>query len=434
MSASVLVIGGGGREHALVWGLKNSPRVGKIYCAPGNPGIAALAQCLPLDWHDKSSVLNFIKEKKIDFTVVGPEAPLVEGVADWIREAGGRVFGPGRAAARLEGSKVFAKNFMKTHGIATADFETFSYAEEALSFVNGPKWKESFRVVKASGLAAGKGVIICRDRAEVQEAIQSIMVDKAFGAAGEQVVLEETLTGEELSVMALCDGTTIVPLSPSQDHKRVYDNDKGPNTGGMGAYAPVPQVKESLWRQIEREVFEPFLKGVNEQGLDYRGLIYFGLMLTPNGPKVLEFNVRFGDPETQVVVPLVENDWLDLFEATAERRLNDVKLTNKAGAAITVVLAAGGYPGNFEKGKTIEGLDKLANQPGVVVFHAGTVRDGSGPTKTNGGRVLAVTALGADLDAARRRAYAAVETLRFDGAHYRKDIAAKALVRPRAGV
>lgn len=424
---NVLLIGGGGREHALAWALKKSKRVKKLYCAPGNAGIAALAECLPLDSQDRDAVLRFIKEKKINFTVIGPEAPLVDGLADAIRGLGGQVFGPGAMAARLEGSKVFAKNFMKSCGIPTAGFETFSDAEDARAHVDSPAWNPAYRVVKASGLAAGKGVLICRDKAEVLAAIDAAMVKKSFGAAGELVVLEEMLEGEELSVLALCDGNSLLPLAPSQDHKRAFDNDEGPNTGGMGAYAPVPQLAAATWSRIEREVFAPFLQGISDQGLDYRGVIYFGLMLTAQGPKALEFNVRFGDPETQVVVPLVENDWMDLFEATVDRKLAGVKLAMTPGFAITVVLAAGGYPGAFQKGKPIAGLDQAAAQKDVFVFHAGTSRAPGGPVATAGGRVLAVTALGPDLESARARAYAAVDMIKFEGAQYRRDIAARAL-------
>ncbi len=437
--SNILLIGGGGREHALAWGLRKSPRVKEIFCAPGNAGIASLATCvnLPLD---KSSVLAFLKEKKIDLTVVGPEAPLADGLADWIREAGGhtvrqtgtapsggRVFGVGKAAAQLEASKVFAKNFMKRHGIPTAGFEVFTSADDALSYVNAPAWNPNMRVVKASGLAAGKGVIVCKDRDEVVAAIATAMVKKEFGAAGDQIILEEILTGDELSVIALCDGKTLLPLSPAQDHKRIFDNDEGPNTGGMGTYAPAPMATPELWKEIETKIFQPFLRGLAADKLPYSGVVFFGLMLPPSGPQVLEFNVRFGDPETQVVVPLVENDWLDLFNAAVDGKLSDVQLKKKPGAAVCVVLTAKGYPGAYEKGKTIAGLDKAAARPDVTVFHAGTAKNASGAITTSGGRVLGVTALGNDLESACRKAYDAVKDVQFEGAHYRKDIAARAL-------
>jgi phosphoribosylamine---glycine ligase len=425
--ANVLLIGGGGREHALAWALKKSARVENLWCAPGNAGIEAVAHTAPLDWRRRDALLAFLKEKHVDLTVIGPEAPLVEGVADWIREAGGRVFGPGRAAAVLEGSKVFAKTFMKSCGIPTAPFEHFSYGEEALGFVKSSRWRPELCVVKASGLAAGKGVRVCENREEVVDALEEMMVKKVFGAAGDQVVLEERLEGEELSVMALCDGSTVAPLPPSQDHKRVFDGDQGPNTGGMGAYAPVPQLTEATWKEIEKSIFRPFLQGLSDKNLDYCGVIYFGLMLTPQGPRVLEFNVRFGDPETQAVVPLVENDWLDVFEAAASRELNKVSLRQRQGAAVTVVMASEGYPGAFKKGQKITGLP--APQPDLMVFHAGTARESSGDIVTAGGRVLAVTGLGPDWSSAREKAYGAARSIRFEGAHFRTDIAARALAR-----
>jgi phosphoribosylamine--glycine ligase len=426
MSHNVLVIGGGGREHAIVWALGKSPQVAKIWCAPGNAGIASLAVCVDIDWRDSKKFTQFLEDKKIDMTVIGPEAPLVEGLADSLRAQNRLAFGPGRAAARLEGSKVFSKNFMKNYGIPTADFRSFSHAEDALNFVDSPEWKNHWRIVKASGLAAGKGVYVCKDKAAVKAAIDECMVKKSLGGAGDQIVIEETLEGEELSILALCDGETLLALVPSQDHKRVFDNDQGPNTGGMGAYAPVPQLDPALWPRFEKEIFAPFLKGLKEENLDFCGVIYFGLMLTQSGPKVLEFNTRFGDPETQVVLPLIENDWYEVFLAAIERRLAQVSLKRKKGAALCVVMAAPGYPGNYPKNIPISGLDAAAKRPDVVVFHAGTEKSG-GQIKTTGGRVLAVTAIGADFETARQKAYEALNDISFDGAHFRKDIGERAM-------
>ncbi|MBK6879632.1 MAG: phosphoribosylamine--glycine ligase [Elusimicrobia bacterium] len=422
----VLVLGGGGREHALAWALRRSAAVSEVYCAPGNAGIEGAATCLPLSPNKPAEILRFLNEKEIGLTVIGPEAPLVDGLADALRAGGRLVFGPNAAAARLEGSKILAKEFMRAHGLPTADFRVFVNAGDALSFVRSAEWKDTFRVVKADGLAAGKGVVVAQDRAEVLAAVESMMVDRAHGAAGERILIEELLTGEELSVMALTDGKTLLPLLPTQDHKRVFDNDQGPNTGGMGAYGPVPQVGADLWRSIEKEVFDRFLAGIAAEALDYRGVIYFGLMLTPDGPRVLEFNVRFGDPETQVILPMGKGDWLPLFLATAEGNLAGKKFKAHPGAAVTVVLASGGYPGKFEKGKVISGLDDVEND-NVTVFHAGTARDARGRVVTAGGRVLTVTARGADLTAARQATYAAVGKIKFDGAHFRTDIGARAL-------
>ena len=424
---NVLVIGSGGREHALVWALRKSPTVRQVYAAPGNAGSAGLADCLDVNAKDVRAVIQAIESKEIALTVIGPEAPLVDGLADGLRAAGHPVFGPGRAAARLEGSKTFAKDFMTRHGIPTAGYKSFSTPAEALGFVQSTQWPDSYRVVKADGLAAGKGVVVCKSRDEVQAAIEQMMVHRAFGAAGDRVVIEEAMTGEELSVMALTDGETLVTLPTTQDHKRVFDKDEGPNTGGMGAYGPVPQVTKETWARIEKEILGRFRDGLKREKIDYRGVIYVGLMLTPTGPRVLEFNVRFGDPETQVILPLVSSDWGKLFMATAEGRLKDASLRIKKGYAVTVVMASGGYPGAFEKGKFISGLETVSKMPNVLVFHSGTERVGSEPFKTSGGRVLAVTGLGESLALARDRSYAAVSKISFDGSHHRTDIAARGL-------
>jgi phosphoribosylamine--glycine ligase len=424
---NVLVIGSGGREHALVWALRKSPTVRQVYAAPGNAGSAGLADCLDVNAKDVRAVIQAIESKEIALTVIGPEAPLVDGLADGLRAAGHPVFGPGRAAARLEGSKTFAKDFMTRHGIPTAGYKSFSTPAEALGFVQSTQWPDSYRVVKADGLAAGKGVVVCKSRDEVQAAIEQMMVHRAFGAAGDRVVIEEAMTGEELSVMALTDGETLLTLPTTQDHKRVFDKDEGPNTGGMGAYGPVPQVTKETWARIEKEILGRFRDGLKREKIDYRGVIYVGLMLTPTGPRVLEFNVRFGDPETQVILPLVSSDWGKLFMATAEGRLKDASLRIKKGYAVTVVMASGGYPGAFEKGKFISGLETVSKMPNVLVFHSGTERVGSEPFKTSGGRVLAVTGLGESLALARDRSYAAVSKISFDGSHHRTDIAARGL-------
>jgi phosphoribosylamine--glycine ligase len=421
----VLIIGGGGREHAMAWLLKRSPSVEKVFCAPGNAGIAAEAECVALDATKHAAVAAFVREKGVGLTVIGPEAPLVDGLADSLRAAGGLVFGPGRSAARLEGSKAFAKKFMVAHGIPTADYREFTSADSAMNFVRSSAWPESLRVVKADGLAAGKGVVVARDRAEVLAALEEIMVRRAFGSAGDRVVLEEALVGEELSVMALVAGGAFVPLMTTQDHKRVFDGDQGPNTGGMGAYGPVPQVDAALWARIQKEVLERFVAGVQKDGLDYRGVIYAGLMLTPSGPKVLEFNVRFGDPETQVILPMIDGDGLAPFLATAEGRLGGADVRVRAGAALTVVLASGGYPGVFAKGRLIEGLGE--DDGSSTVFHAGTTAGAGGGVATSGGRVLTVTGWGANLREARDRAYRRAGAIRFEGVHFRRDIGDRAL-------
>jgi len=425
---NVLVIGSGGREHALVWALHKSPTVRQVFCAPGNAGIAALAECADVNIKDIPALLHFIEAKGVGLTVIGPEGPLVEGLADDLRSAGHPVFGPGRDAARLEGSKTFAKEFMSRHGIPTAGFRSFSTPAEALGFVQSSHWPERYRVVKADGLAAGKGVVVAKTREEVQSAVERMMVERVFGAAGDRVVIEEAMTGEELSVMALIDGETILTLPTTQDHKRVFDNDEGPNTGGMGAYGPVPQVTKETWARIESEILGRFRDGLRREKLDYRGVIYVGIMLTASGPRVLEFNVRFGDPETQVILPLVSSDWGKLFLATAQGRLKDAPLRVKKSAAVTVVLASGGYPGPIEKGKFISGLEDATKEKNVLVFHSGTERVGSEPFKTTGGRVLAVTGMGDTLAQARDRAYAAVSKISFEGAHHRTDIAARGLL------
>jgi phosphoribosylamine--glycine ligase len=423
----ILVIGSGGREHALVWKLARSERVTALWCAPGNAGIAEQAECVPVDAGEIERLAGFAAEKQVDLTVVGPEAPLCAGIADAFAARGLRVFGPTRAAARLEGSKVFCKQLLLKNGIATAAAEMFDDAGRARA---GARRRGAPLVVKADGLAAGKGVVVAQSVAEADRAITEMMEQKVFGQAGDRVVIEECLAGEEASVMALVDGRSFKLLAAAQDHKRAWDGDRGPNTGGMGAYSPTPAV-EARWEGAIREIFQRTVSGLQADGIEYRGVLYAGLMMTAAGPKVLEFNCRFGDPETQAVVPRMDFDLVDALEATVTGGLDEVRLEWKQEAAVCVVLASGGYPGAFERGKPIEGLKAAAGLDNVCVFHAGTRRDERGRILTDGGRVLGVTGLGGDVGQAARRAYQAVERIRFDGAQFRRDIAARAM-RARA--
>lgn len=415
----VLVIGNGGREHALVWKLAQSPRVKKLFCAPGNAGITGLAECVAIAADAVEQLADFAEREGVDLTVVGPEAALSAGVVDVFEERGLRIFGPRREAALIEGSKAFAKDLMVTHGIPTAKYRTFTETEPALRYI---REQGAPIVVKADGLAAGKGVIVAQTVAEAEAAVHTVMEAKAFGEAGSRVVIEEFLEGEEATVMAFIDGTMIRLMVPSQDHKPVFDGDKGPNTGGMGTYAPVPRVTEELLREVEEIIIRPVVEAMNAKGTPYKGVLYAGLMLTGQGPKVIEFNARFGDPETQVVLPLLENDLVDVAEAVIDGRLNELNLSWKKGAAVCVILASQGYPGDYRKGDEIEGLDRVPD--GVAVFHAGT-KKADGQFVTNGGRVLGVTGFGSDLKAAKEAAYRGVEAIRFAGMHYRKDISDK---------
>ena len=419
----VLVIGGGGREHALVWKLAQSPRVSQIYCAPGNAGIAELAECVPVGATEVAKLLAFAVERGIDFTVVGPEAPLCAGIVDAFLERGLKIFGPRQAGARLEGSKVFCKELFLKAGVPTARAEVFTNPADARAYV---RQVGAPIVVKADGLAAGKGVIVAQSVAEAEQAIAEIMEQRVFGAAGAQVVIEECLTGQEASVMAVTDGKTYRILAAAQDHKRIFDGDQGPNTGGMGTYSPTPVVTAELDGVLD-EIFTRTLAGLRAEGIEYRGVLYAGLMLTPAGVKLLEYNCRFGDPETQVVVPRMDFDLLDVLEACADGRLDQLTLRWKPAAAVCVVMAAPGYPGQYPQGLPIDGLKDAAALANVCVFHAGTKRDAAGRVVTDGGRVLGVTALGADLPAAVTRAYDAVGRIHFDGAQYRRDIAHRAL-------
>ncbi|MBQ5587206.1 MAG: phosphoribosylamine--glycine ligase [Selenomonadales bacterium] len=420
----VLVIGSGGREHALAWKAAQSASVEKVYCVPGNPGIAQIAECAPMDIADNDALVAFALENKIDLTIVGPEVPLANGVVDAFRAKGLAIFGPTQAAAQIEGSKSFAKDLMKKYGIPTAAFEVFTDAEAAKAYIVE---QGAPIVIKADGLAAGKGVVVAMTLDEALEAVDMMMCDQAFGSAGCQVVVEEFLTGEEASILTFCDGTTIVPMISSQDHKRAYDNDEGPNTGGMGTYAPAPVVTADVLARVQKEILEPTVAAMRAEGIPYTGCLYAGLMITENGPKVIEFNARFGDPETQVVLPLLDSDMAEVMMACVNGNLADLDIKWKDGAAVCVVMAAGGYPQGYRKGDVISGLDKAADL-GATVFHAGTAaKDGN--IVTNGGRVLGVTAIGTDVQKAVDNAYAAVKSIHFDDVHYRNDIAYRAIAR-----
>jgi len=427
----LLVIGSGGREHALVWKLAQSPRVTALWCAPGNAGIAeerlakngTPVECVSVGAEDLPKLLALAQERRADLTVVGPDNPLAMGIADVFQKQGLKIWGPNRQAARFEASKVFSQEFMERHGIPTAKSGAFSDFNAASRFAASLGGRCA---VKADGLALGKGVLICRDMAQADQAIEEILVKKSFGAAGERVVIQELLEGMEISLHALCDGKTAKLFPTSQDHKRALDYDRGLNTGGMGTYCPTPFLNAAEMISAQRKIIEPWLKGCAAEGIDYRGILYPGLMITKDGPKVLEFNARFGDPETQVYLPRLENDLVELLLASAEGRLGSIELKWSPMHAVCVVMASGGYPGSYAKGKPISGLTEAAGLPNTKIFHAGTAKSGDGFV-TNGGRVLGVTAWAKDLKAAQAAAYTAVDRIRFDGAHFRRDIAAKAL-------
>jgi phosphoribosylamine--glycine ligase len=422
---NVLVVGGGGREHALVWKIKQSPLVENVYCAPGNAGIAREAECIPVSATDITGLRRFARQNEIGLTVVGPEAPLVKGVVDEFEAAGLRVFGPSMAAARLEGSKVFAKQLMDRNNIPTADFRVFNAPERAkayLEMVGAPI------VVKADGLAAGKAAIVCRTLEEAIEAVDRIMVRKEFGDAGNQLVVESCLTGEEASMICITDGRTIAVMPSSQDHKPALDNDEGPNTGGMGAYSPAPVIDAALSSQIEREVLVQTVHAMNREERAYRGILYAGIMVTADGPEVLEYNCRMGDPETQPLLMRLKSDIVPIIEAVLDGKLDEVDIEWDERPTCCVVMASGGYPGSYRKGVPITGISDADRVEGVKVFHAGTALEDS-EVVTAGGRVLGVTAIGEDIQEARDRAYEAVGRIHFEGAHYRTDIAQKALDR-----
>ncbi len=420
----VLLVGGGGREHALAWKIAQSPLLKKLYCAPGNAGIASLAECVDIEAGSIEKLKEFAINNSIDLTVVGPEVPLVAGIGDLFRESGLLLFGPGKDGSRLEGSKVWAKEKMKEWSIPTAPYAVFDSFDHARYHLN--QFYGDAVVIKADGLAAGKGVIVASGPAEAEEALYDIMVERNFGDAGKKVVIEQCLKGEELSVMAICDGKKLVVLPSAQDHKAIGEGDEGPNTGGMGAYSPAPLLTEELLNKVKNSVFEPLMNGFASEKIDFRGIIYAGLMVDNNEVNVLEFNVRFGDPETQAIIPRIDSDLLPLLYSAAKGKLDSVNLNISDNHAVCVVMASGGYPGEYRKGYMIDGLERLENEKNVAVFHAGTeVSDDH--TVTAGGRVLGVTSWDATLKGALEHVYAATDKIYFKNSFFRKDIAYKAM-------
>ena len=420
-NVNILVIGSGGREHALFWKLSESPQTERIYAIPGNPGMGEMTDIAVTD---NAAILQFAKEKDIDLVVVGPEVPLMNGLVDDLEAAGIPAFGPRANAAEIEGSKSFAKDLMKKYGIPTARYEVFAEAEAARAYIRS---EGTPIVVKADGLAAGKGVVVAMTEQEALDAVDAIMENNSFGDAGERVVIEEFMEGEEASLLAFTDGTVIRPMISAQDHKRAFDGDKGPNTGGMGTYAPAPVMTPELTERAVEEILKPTISAMEKEGRAYRGCLYLGLMITADGPKVVEFNARFGDPETQVVLPLLDGDLVQIMHACADGTLADVPIRWKDGAAVCVVLAAGGYPASYEKGNEIYGIGN-AEKLGALVFHAGTAKK-NGKIVTNGGRVLGVVGMGKDIASAVQSAYDAVDQISFKGEYHRKDIAHRALNR-----
>lgn len=412
----ILIVGGGGREHAIAWKLAQSPKADKLYCAPGNAGIAEIAECIAVKADDVAGICGFAEKNKIDITVIGPEVPLSMGIVDALAEKELKAFGPNVQCAQLEGSKSFTKAFLAKHGIPTAGYKEFTDINElkkAVGIFGYPM------VIKADGLAAGKGVIIAEDKAAAVEAIDEIMGDKIFGAAGDKIVVEEFLTGIEASMLCFVDGKTIVPMESAQDYKRIYDGDKGPNTGGMGTYSPSLIFNEELEAQIRERILEPTIKGFQADGLDFKGVLFIGLMITGEGPKVIEFNNRFGDPETQSILPRMKTDLVDIITAVIDERLAEQTIEWSDKKAVCVVMASAGYPGNYEKGKKITGLDSVDDD--VIVFHSGT-KQRKGEIVTDGGRVLGITALGGTHEEAREKAYRNAARISFEGIQYRKDI------------
>ncbi len=423
----VLVIGGGGREHAIAWKLASSKQVSKIYCAPGNAGISEIAECIDVDLSDFNALVDFVKYEWVDLTIVGPEDPLSRGIVDVFEKEGRKIVGPTKAAAQLESSKVFAKEFLKRHRILTGEYKVFSSYLHAENYV---RMKGAPIVVKADGLAAGKGVTVAFTMDEALNALRLIMTDKVLGDAGNRVVLEEYIQGEEVSYMVFTDGQTIVPMVSSQDHKRIFDGDVGPNTGGMGAYSPAPVITKELESTIIDEIMIPTINGLSAEGIRYKGILYAGLMINNGKPYVLEFNCRLGDPEAQPVLLRLNTDLLDISMAIANEELSNIEIEWKDEAAVCVVLASKGYPEKYEKGKVIYGLDDAKKMDNVSIFHAGTVFDGT-EIVTSGGRVLGVAATGKDIINAKERVYESIEKIHFEGMHYRKDIANKALNREK---
>ncbi|WP_432630187.1 phosphoribosylamine--glycine ligase [Brotaphodocola sp.] len=415
----VLVVGGGGREHAIVWKLAQSPKVDKIYCAPGNAGIAELAECVNIGVMEFDKLAEFAKEHEVDLTVVAPDDPLAGGAIDVLEKAGLRAFGPRANAAILEGSKAFSKDLMKKYGIPTATYETFDTPESALEYLETAKMPI---VLKADGLALGKGVLICMNREEAKAGVKTLMLDKQFGSAGNRIVVEEFMTGREVSVLSFVDGKTIRIMTSAQDHKRAKDGDQGLNTGGMGTFSPSPFYTEEVDAFCREHIYQPTVDAMRAEGREFKGIIFFGLMLTEDGPKVLEYNARFGDPETQVVLPRMKNDLFEVFEACIDGTLDQVELEFEDNAAVCVMLASDGYPEHYEKGYPISGLEKFKDAEGYYAFHSGTKFDENGRVVTNGGRVLGVTALGKDLKEARANAYKATEWVEFENKYMRHDI------------
>lgn len=421
----ILVIGSGGREHAILWKLSQSPKVSELYVAPGNDGMDELAKCVAIPVENLEDLAEFAKNNEIDLTIVGPEVPLVLGVVDVFEKKGLRCFGPSQKAAQIEGSKAFSKNLMQKYNIPTAQYGVYSQVEEAKAYANTLGYP---CVVKADGLAAGKGVIICQDAEEASRAIEDMLIDNAFGDAGARVVIEEFLQGEEVSILAFSDGKTVVPMVSSQDHKRIFDHDKGPNTGGMGAYSPAPIYTEAVAKFTQTDILERTVEAMAKEGATFKGILYAGLMVTDKGVKVLEFNARFGDPETQPVLARLESDLVEIVEAVIDEHLDSIDIAWKNEASVCVILASKGYPESSSKGDRITGLDKI-DDTSVKVFHSGTKRNEAGDFVTNGGRVLGVTAIDEDIEGAISRAYQAVEKISFEGMQYRSDIGARAIAR-----
>lgn len=415
----VLLVGGGGREHAIAWAVAKSPRCEKLYAAPGNAGIAEYAECVSLSVMDAPALVSFAKEKDVDFVIVAPDDPLAAGVADAFLDEGIKTFGPRKNAAIIEASKAFSKDLMKKYNIPSAAYETFTDADEAIKYL---ETQTAPFVLKADGLALGKGVLICNTLEEAKDGVKEIMVDKKFGDAGDKLVIEEFMTGREVSVLCYSDGKTIIPMTSAQDHKRAGDGDTGLNTGGMGTFSPSPFYTEEIAKFCEENVYQRTIDAMAAEGREFKGVLFCGLMLTPNGPKVLEFNARFGDPEAQVVIPRMKNDILDVMEACADGTLDKIDLQFEDNAAVCVMLASDGYPVSYQKGFEIRGLENFKDKDGYYVFHSGTKFDDEGKVVTNGGRVIGVTALGDDLKQARANAYEAIELIDFDNKYFRHDI------------
>jgi phosphoribosylamine--glycine ligase len=418
---NILIIGGGGREHALAWKISQNPEVGRIYCVPGNGGISSLAECVNISPSDFKSIIQFVKEKEIDFSVIGPEQPLVEGIVDYFNSEKLPVFGPTRIAAQMEGSKVFSKDLMRKYAIPTAEYESFNDYSKAISYIEG--LPEGPLVVKADGLAAGKGSIVCEEKVIAMQAVTEMMAKKVFKDAGSQVVIEEFMTGEEASLFVITDDKDYKILVPAEDYKRAKDGDKGKNTGGMGSYAPTPFLTPEQYDRSIRKIVEPTLSALLCEGIEYRGVLYCGLMLTPKGPKVVEFNCRFGDPETQVILPLLKTDLMELFWAVQNQKLGQTKIEELNAHSVCVVMASGGYPEAFQKGKLIVGFEQIPDD--VLVFHAATKKENDSFI-TSGGRVLGVTAMAENLKKAAQKAYEAADLIHFDNKQLRRDISVKA--------